>query len=182
MSSLYRNKFRSIEIVSGPSLGPTIGWVALLIFLQVMFAPYLAIRDAVPSLVAIPVVLFAVRGGARRGAILGIIAGALEDIYAGTPGAWTIATTLLALAIGRMGRGFFSDGFPMLGALVALGVLLRDLIFWTIMRIDGYPDGLGVAHLHASLYQALYTGILTVIYLVVRTRVVVDRTNVERYP
>lgn len=182
MSSFYRSKYRSVEIVSGPSLGPTIGWMVLALFAQVMFAPYLTIRGAVPSLITIPVVLFAVRGGARRGAILGILAGTLEDLYAGTPGGWTIATTLLALGIGRMGRGFFSDGFPMLGALVAFGVLARDLIFWTVMRLQGYPRGFGVAHLHAALYQAAFTGVITVIYLVVRSRVVVDRTNVERYP
>lgn len=182
MSSSYRSKYRSIEIVSGPSLGPTIGWMALALFVQVTFAPYLTFRGAVPSLVTIPVVLFAIRGGARRGAILGILAGTLEDLYAGTPGAWTIATTLLALAIGRMGRGFFSDGFPMLGMLVGISVLARDALFWTVMRTQGYPTGLGAAHLHAALYQAFLTGLITVVYLVVRSRVVVDRTNVERYP
>jgi rod shape-determining protein MreD len=181
VSLSFRAKYRSIEIVSGPSLLATIGWAVLAVFAQTLFANALAFRHTVPALAAITVVLYAVRAGARRGAILGVIAGALEDVLAGTGGAWTIATTLVAIAVGAAGRRFFSDGFPMLGALVALAVLARDLIFWLVMRLEGYPHGMGTAHLHAALWQAAITGVLTVLYLVARTRLVADRTNVERY-
>ncbi|GAC1431718.1 MAG: hypothetical protein NVSMB5_25720 [Candidatus Velthaea sp.] len=182
MSSLYRNKFRSIEIVSGPALVPTIGWMLLAAFAQTTLAPVLAFRGAVPSFVTIAVVLYAIRVGARRGAVLGILAGLIEDIFAGTGGAWTIASTAVALLVGLIARGFFSDGFPMLGALVALSVLVRDALFWLVMRFQGYPSGLAAAHAHAALWQAGVTGVLTVLYLIGRSRLVIDRTNVERYP
>ncbi|GAC1403948.1 MAG: hypothetical protein NVSMB64_06420 [Candidatus Velthaea sp.] len=182
MSSFYRNKFRSIEIVSGPGLVPTIGWMLLAVFAQTTLAPLITFRGAVPSFVTIAIVLYAIRVGARRGVVLGILAGILEDIFAGTGGAWTIASTAVALMVGMIARGFFSDGFPMLGALVALSVLMRDAIFWLVMRLQGYPNGLGTAHMHAAVWQGALTGVLTVLYLIGRSRLVVDRTNVERYP
>lgn len=182
MSSFYRNKFRSIEIVSGPSLTASLGWIVIAVFAQAVLAPVLLFRGAVPSFVTIAVVLYAVRVGARRGAIAGIVAGALEDVFAGTGGTWTIATTAVALGVGGLSRGFFSDGFPMLGALVALAVIVRDAVYWGVMRLEGYPAGLATYHFHAMLWQGLLTGIMTVIYLVGRSRLVVDRTNVERYP
>jgi len=182
VSSFYRNKFRSVEIVSGPALVPTSAWVALAVFAQTTLAPLITFRGAVPSFVTIAVVLYSISVGARRGAFLGIIAGVLEDVFAGTGGAWTIATTTVALLVGLIARGFFSDGFPVLGALVAISVLARDALFWLVMRLQGYPSGLGIAHLHAALWQAAITGILTIIYLIGRSRFVVDRTNVERYP
>ncbi len=147
-----------------------------------MFAQFFTFHGAVPSLVTIAVVLYALKAGARRGALLGIIAGLLEDCFAGTGGAWTIATTLTALAAGAVARGFFSDGFPMLGAIVALAIVLRDTIFWVVMSIDGYPRGYASAHVHTTLWQAALTGACTMLYLVIRARFVVDRTAVERFP
>lgn len=181
MSSFSRNKFRSVEIVTGPALVPTIGWTVLAVFVQTIFAQLVAFRGAVPSLAMIAVVLYALKAGARRGAVLGIIVGVLEDSFAGRGGAWTIATTLTALAAGAIARGFFSDGIPMLAAVVALAVLLRDGIFWTVMSIEGYPRGLATTHLHAALWQAALTGVCAIVYLIARARFIVDRTAVERF-
>ncbi len=166
----------------GPALAPTAGLAVLAIFIQTMFAPFVTFHGAVPSLVTIAVVLYAAKAGARRGAVLGIIAGVIEDCFAGTGGAWTIATTITALAVGGISRTFFSDSFAMLGALVALAVLLRDAIFWIVLSIEGYPRGFAVAHAHAALWQAAMTGVCALIYLVLRERFVEERTTIERYP
>jgi rod shape-determining protein MreD len=182
VSSFSPSRFRSIEVVTGPALVPTIGWTVLAVFLQTVFAQLLIVHGAVPSLVTIAVVLYAAKAGARRGAILGVIAGLLEDCFAGTAGDWTMATTLMALAVGGIARTFFSDGFAMLGALVALAILLRDGIFWIMMSLQGYPRGFAMSHLHAAIWQALLTGVAAVIYLAARSRFVADRTAVERYP
>jgi len=182
VSSFSRSSFRSIEVVAGPALVPTIGLTVLAVFVQTVFAQFVTFHGAVPSLVTIAVVLYAAKAGARRGAILGIIAGLLEDSFAGSGAAWTIATTLTALTVGGISRTFFSDGFAMLGALVALAILLRDGIFWVVMSLEGYPRGFAVAHLHAALWQALMTGLCALFYLVMRSRFVTDRTAVERYP
>ena len=147
-----------------------------------MFGRAVAFHGAVPSLVTIAVVLYAAKVGARRGGVFGLIAGLLEDCFAGTGGAWTISTTLTGLAVGGISRTFFSDGVPMLGALVALAILLRDAVFWGVMSIEGYPRGFAVAHFHAALWQAAISGVCAMLYLLVRDRFIVDRTTVERYP
>jgi rod shape-determining protein MreD len=182
VSSYSRSSFRSVEVVAGPALLPAIGFALLAVFVQTMFAQFIVFHRAVPSLVTIAVVLYAAKVGARRGAVFGLIAGLLEDSFAGTGGAWTVATTITGLAVGGISRTFFSDGFAMLGALVALAVLLRDALFWGVMNIEGYPRGLAVAHSHAALWQAALTGGCSIVYLIVRARVVDDPTIVERYP
>jgi rod shape-determining protein MreD len=182
VSSSFRSKYRSIEVVAGPALWPTIGWIALAVFVQATLGRLLAFHGAIPALVMIPVVRYAVRMGARRGAIAGLVAGLLDDAFGAGTGNWTIATTLVALGAGTLGRGFFSDGFLIQGFLVALAVALRDLVYWTLERFEGFPHGLGLVHLHVGLIQAALTGLLTIVYLVVRERFVADRTSVERYP
>ena len=182
MSSSFRSKYRSIEVVAGPALWPTIGWIALAVFAQTTLGALLSFRHVIPALVMIPLVLYAVRVGARRGAIAGCIAGLLDDIFGGGGGNWTIATTLAALGVGTLGRTFFSDGFVMQGFLIVLAVVARDLLFWTLERFEGFPHGLGTMHLHAALVQGLLTGIIAVVYLVARGRFFVDRTSIERYP
>jgi rod shape-determining protein MreD len=152
------------------------------VLLQTMLAPYATFRHAVPSLVTIVVVLYSTRAGARRGSIVALAGGALDDVFAGTGCAWLVATLAVVLFVGIVSRGFFSDGFVTLGGLVALSVGVRDAVFWSVMRLAGYPQGLGTEHVHAALWQAALTGLVTIVYLVARSRFFVDRTSVERYP
>ncbi len=178
---MYRTKYRSVEIAVGPAYWPALGWTALLAFVQTVLAPFIAFRGAVPSLVAIAVVLYANRVGARRAALLGIPAGLLEDIFAGTGGGWTIATTIVALCVGGLSRRMFADGAFVPAILCGLAVLLRDTAFWAVMRIEGFPRGFTALHLHAALWNAALTAIVAFVFLVVRGRLVVDKTTVHRY-
>lgn len=151
------------------------------LFVQTVFAPWLTFRNAIPSFATIAVVLFALRAGARRGAIVGIVAGVLTDALAGTGGGWTLADATVALACGGVSRGLFADGVVPPAVLVALAVLLRDALFWIVMATEGYPRGFATAHLHASLWQAALTGACALVYLIVRNRVGGARTRVERF-
>jgi rod shape-determining protein MreD len=178
---LYRTKYRSVELVVGPAYWPTFGVAALLVFLQTLFAPLLAFRGAVPSLAAIAVVLYANRVGARRGALLAIPVGLLLDVFSASGGTWTIATTIMALAVGALSRRVFADGAFVPAILCALAVLLRDFVFWLVMRFEGYPRGYSVAHLHAALWAAALTALVAFSWLVVRGRLVVDKTTIQRY-
>ena len=181
MSSFYRSKYRSIEISVGPAYWPVLGWTALLAFAQTVVVPLFAFRGAVPSLVTIAVVLYASRAGARRGALLGLPAGLLEDIFAGTGGGWTLATTVVGLLAGGFSRRMFADGAFVPAVLCGLAVLVRDLIFWATMRLEGFPPGFAVAHLHTSLWRALLTMLIAFLWLVVRRRLVSDKTTITRY-
>jgi rod shape-determining protein MreD len=178
---LYRTKYRSVELVVGPAYWPTLGIVAVLAFVQTLFAPFIVFRGGLPSLVAIAVVLYANRVGARRAALLAIPAGLIEDIFAGTGGGWTLATTAMGLAVGGLSRRFFADGVFVPSVLCGLAVLLRDSVFWLVMRFEGYPRGYSVAHLHAALWSAALTAFIAFTWLLVRARFVVDKTTVQRY-
>jgi rod shape-determining protein MreD len=181
MSSFYRRKYRSIEISVGPAYWPAFGWTALLAFLQTVLVPLLVFRGAVPSLVTIAVVLYASRAGARRGALLALPAGMLEDVFAGSGGGWTISTTIVALLVGLFSRRMFADGAFVPAVLCGVAVLVRDAMFWPIMRIEGFPPGFAVAHAHTSLWRALLTAIIAFGWLVIRGRLVTDKTTIERY-
>jgi rod shape-determining protein MreD len=178
---LYRTTYRSVELVVGPAYWPSLGWAALLALAQTLFAPLIAFRGAVPSLAAIVVVLYANRVGARRATMLAIPAGLIEDVFAGTAGCWTIATTIVALCVGGLSRRVFADGAFVPAVLCGLAVLLRDFLFWSAMRMEGFPHGYAGAHLHAALWNATLTAIVAFVWLVVRGRLVVDKTTVHRY-
>jgi rod shape-determining protein MreD len=181
VSSFYRAKYRSVEIAVGPAYWPVLGWTALLALAQTVVLPLFAFRGAVPSLVTIAVVLYAARVGARRGAFLGLPAGLLEDIFAGTNGAWTIATTIVALLVGGFSRRMFADGAFAPSVLCAVAVLVRDLIFWSVLRLEGYPPGYAATHAHLALWRAALTAAVAFAWLVVRGRLVADKTTIERY-
>lgn len=181
MSWSFRSKYRSIEIVNGPGFWPTVGCVALGLFVQTTLAPALTVRHALPSFVTIAIVLYALRVGARRGATIGLIAGVLTDAIAGTGGGWTIADMLLGLIVGGASRRIFADGVLSSTLIVGVATLLRDTIFWIVMAAEGYPRGYGMAHAHASLWQALLTAIYALAYLMLRNRLGGDTTHIERY-
>lgn len=181
MSSFYRRKYRSVEVAVGPAYWPVLGWTAVLAFAQTVIVPLLAWRGAVPSLVAVSVVLYASRAGARRGAMLAIPAGLLEDIFAGTGGAWTISTTLMALLVGVLSRRMFTDGALAPAVLCGVAVLVRDLAFWMVMRAEGFPSGYAVAHTHTALLRGALSAFVALVWLIVRSRIVTDKTTIERY-
>ncbi|MEA2687631.1 MAG: rod shape-determining protein MreD [Candidatus Eremiobacteraeota bacterium] len=170
-----------MEITVGPAYWPVLGWTSLLAFAQTVVVPLLAFRGAVPSLVTIAVVLYASRAGARRGAMLALPAGLLEDIFAGSGGGWTISTTIVALLVGGFSRRMFADGAFVPAVLCGIAVLVRDLMFWSVMRIEGFPAGYALAHAHTSLWRALLTALVAFVWLVIRGRLVTDKTTIERY-
>jgi rod shape-determining protein MreD len=178
---LFRSNYRSIEIVAGPSFWRSTGFVALGLFVQTAFAPQLIVREGIPSFVTIAVVLYALRLGARRGAVLGLIAGALTDAIAGTGGAWTLAYTLLALLCGGVSRGFFADGVVLPSLFVGAAVIVRSALFWIVMSAEGYPRGYGSVHLHSALESGALTAVYAFVYLVFRSRYGGEQTRIERY-
>jgi rod shape-determining protein MreD len=178
---LFRSNYRSIEIVSGPSFWRSAGFVVLGLFVQTAFAPLLVVRGGIPSFVTIAVVLYALRVGARRGAVLGILAGTLTDAVAGTGGSWTLAYTALALLCGAVSRGFFADGIVLPSVFVGAAVIVRSGIFWVVMSFEGYPRGFGSTHLHGALESGALTAVYAFVYLLFRSRYGGEPTRIERY-
>ncbi len=178
---MFRSKYRSVEIVNGPGVWPAIGCIALGLFVETVFAPLLRVRSGIPSFITIALVLYALRVGARRGAVVGIVAGGLSDAVAGTGGAWTLAYTALALACGGVARGFFADGLVVPALFVGAAVVARNAVFWGVMSLEGYPRGYGTAHLHAALESGALTTVYAFAYLLFRARFGGEETRIERF-
>lgn len=132
--------------------------------LQTTLAHVLSVRGAVPSFVLVAVVLYAVRVDALRAAAFGLAAGLLEDAMAATTGAaWTISTLVTAIAASLASRGFFADSIPLATIVVAVATLLRAVLFWTVVSLEGYPPGLATMHFHQALFAAVLNVITTIV-------------------
>lgn len=144
-------------------------YLAVALLAQVSVLHYLSFRGAEVSPVLIVVVWYAVSSDMRRATLYGLIAGLCEDILStGTGGAWTIATTLTAILASSISSGFFADSIPLVAGIVIGATLARNLIYWLVMEIQGYPAGLGGIHFHQTLWQALLNGLLVTVVMVVR--------------
>ncbi|HEV2261335.1 MAG TPA: rod shape-determining protein MreD [Candidatus Rubrimentiphilum sp.] len=145
--------------------------LAIALLVQVEFMHYAMFRGAEPSLVLVTVVWYALRAGMRRAILFGLIAGAIEDFLGGalsgapTGGAWTIATTFVALFISALSQRFFSDSVPVVAAVTILATLIRRLIFWSIMSLEGYPHGYATVHFHQALWEAVLNAALMVLLM-----------------
>jgi rod shape-determining protein MreD len=163
---LSRGKIQEAPF-AGPSWLIASAWLAAALLAQVTVMHFVILRDAEPSLVLVAVVWFAIRVSARRAAIYGLAAGLCEDILStSTGGAWTIATTLVAIIAGALSRGFFADSLPLVSLITAIATLVRSLIFWIVMAFEGYPSGLGGMHFHQAVWQAVFNAAIMLVVMV----------------
>jgi rod shape-determining protein MreD len=155
----------------GPGWPVAAAWLVGALIVQATLAHYLAIRNVEPSFVLAVVVWYAIRVDAGRAVIYGLVAGLGEDTLSGQTGAaWMISTSLSALLASRLSRGFFADSIPLVTGITALATLVRQLLFWVVMAIGGYPPGLGAMHLHEALAQMGLNVVVIVIAMVIVRR------------
>ena len=156
---------------------PPTWWIAALLLLaaellQVTIFHRLVIRNTEMSLVLITVVWYASRVDAVSAGIFGLAAGLIEDaLSGGTGGAWTVSTTAVALATSTISRGFFADSYPLVATITVAATLLRDLIFWIVMALQGYPSGLAGLHTREALFQCVLNALLMMIVLWISRRI-----------
>ncbi len=156
-------------------------WLALALFVQTVFAPWLTIHGAMPSFAAIVVVLYALRTGIRGALVIGTIAGVATDVLAGTGGGWTVAYLSIAAGSSAVRTRFFADGIVLPSVLVAAAVLVRDAIFWIVMTAEGYPRGFGTMHLHQAIVAAIMTAVATAIIQLLRARFSDPSDRLQRF-
>lgn len=133
---------------------------------------YLGFRGAEASAVLIAVVWYALRADLLHAAAFGVAAGLCEDIFSALTGiAWTTATPLTALFVSWLSRWFFADSIPILAGVVIVATLVRRLLFWVMMALEGYPAGHARLHFHQALWEALLNAVLvTILMLAARFR------------
>lgn len=154
---------------SGPSSAPLNApswWLAglyllLALLVQLELMHYVTFRGAEPSLIIIVVVWYALRADLLNAAAFGFIAGLCEDVFSAQTGvAWTVATPLTGIFLSWLSRWFFADSIPILAGVVIAATLVRRMLFWVVMALQGYPAGYARMHLHQALWEALLNAIL----------------------
>jgi len=154
---------------SGASSAPPIApewwraglYLLLALFVQVEFMHYATLRGAQASAVLVVVVWYALRADLLAAGAFGVAAGLLEDAFSAQTGiAWTMATPVTALFVAYLSRWFFADSIPALASVVFVATLLRRMVFWIAMSLQGYPPGYARLHLHAALWEALLNATL----------------------
>lgn len=132
---------------------------------------YFTFHGAQLSIVLVAVVWYALRADFLRAGSFGFIAGLCEDaLGAQTGAAWTIATTFTALFTSMLSRWLFADSPPAAAAVVFAATLLRRMIFWIVMALQGYPPGYARLHFHEALWEALLNAIFIIIAMIVARR------------
>lgn len=164
---------------SGPASAPLAApswWRAGLYLLIALFAQievmhYATLRGAQVSAVLVVVVWYALRSDMLYAAAFGVVAGLLEDTFGATGVAWTVATPLAAMFVSLLSRWFFADSVPILAGVVIAATLVRRLVFWITMALQGYPPGYARLHFHQALWEALLNAVLiSVLVLLARLR------------
>ncbi|HKU66591.1 MAG TPA: hypothetical protein VJP85_02340 [Candidatus Baltobacteraceae bacterium] len=165
---------------TGPASAPIVApawWTAALYLLIALLAQlelmhYITFRGAEASAVLVVVVWYALRADPLHAAAFGLVAGLCEDIFSAQTGiAWTTATPLDAIFVAWLSRWFFADSIPILAGVVIVATLLRRMLFWIVMALQGYPAGYARLHLHEALWEALLNAVLvTVLLLLARFR------------
>jgi rod shape-determining protein MreD len=167
---LSRNKL-DISRAIAPTWWVSALWLVAAELAQVTVAHVFTFRSVVPSFVLVAVVWYAIRVDATRAAAYGLAAGALEDILGtGTGAAWTISTTIAAVAAQTISRGFFADSLPLVATITVAATLVRQLLFWIVWGFEGYPPGLAVVHFHEAIVIAVLNAIAMIVVMLVARR------------
>jgi rod shape-determining protein MreD len=146
-------------------------WLLAAGLVQATALHFVALRGAVPSLIFIVVATYATRAGVVGAILFGAAAGLLEDALAGNTGAaWTIATTVVSLSVALSARVLFTDSVSIFAAIVVVGMLVREALYWTALSLEGYPTGLGSHFAKLALLSAAYTGLVVLVVAWARWR------------
>ncbi|HEY1728499.1 MAG TPA: rod shape-determining protein MreD [Candidatus Baltobacteraceae bacterium] len=148
-------------------------WLLAAGFFQATLVHYIAFRGVVPSLIFLVVATYALRAGAAGAIILGAAGGLLEDALCGNTGAaWTIATTISALAISGAARLTFAESPSIFAAMVVVAALVREGLYWAVLSLEGFQVGLGMHYTKIAIASALYTAVIAMIVIWARWRFV----------
>ncbi len=116
----------------------------LAIFLQSTFFNNYTINGAVPDMVLVFVIFYALLNGGDKGALYGLFCGLLEDLYMGRfIGMNAISKSITAYIIGRLQGRVFEENVAVgiigviLGSLINAGLLfILAFMYFAIFHVD----------------------------------------------
>lgn len=116
----------------------------LAIFLQSTFFNAYTINGAVPDMVLVFVIFYALLNGGDKGALYGLFCGLLEDLYMGRfIGMNAISKSITAFIVGRLQGRVFEENVAVgiigviLGSLINAGLLfILAFMYFAIFHVD----------------------------------------------
>jgi rod shape-determining protein MreD len=146
--------------VSAPVWWVAALYLAIALLVQIEAGHFVALRGAQLSIVLVVVVWYALHSDLRSAAIYGAIAGLCEDALGVQTGAgWTISTIVTSVVANYLTRWFFADSIPAVAFVVLCATLLRRMIFWIVMALQGYPAGYARLHFHQAVWESLFNAV-----------------------
>lgn len=112
---------------------------ALLLVVEGSVLSFFIMERALPDLYLVLVVCLGFMLGERRGALIGLLAGLLQDIVLGSAlGFFACAKMLLGYGAGLLGRELYHDQLLAPSLMVLVGTLIHEfLLFFLITRFIG---------------------------------------------
>lgn len=137
-------------------------WLVLALFgltVQTALLPQVFPQGYVPDVLVPLVVLLALYETPRRGLWLGIVVGALADIWGGRLlGLNTFTLGMLGYTVAQMRSGLVQDPIFVPGIIGGLAECAVRIAQWLLLRLSGYP--IGFHALTGPLPYALLFGLL----------------------
>lgn len=124
----------------------------LALFLQTTIFRSLSIQGAVPDMVLVLVIFYAIFNGANKGTVYGVMCGLLEDLYVGRfIGINSISKGITAFIIGRLQGNVFKENI-MVGILGVIGGTFINSVLLFILSLISFE----VFNLDNSIFMNLF--------------------------
>ena len=137
---------------------------AVAVLLQLVLAPYIAIANAVPDIVAVTAVLVAVVRTERAGYVLPFVLGLLFDLFSGGPvGPMALILLLVCFFAARLQAALDNDTPVMPLLVAAVSLLVIEVVYAIILAVLGHGAGLAGLVIYRALPVFVYDLVLAII-------------------
>ncbi|MGI6412953.1 MAG: rod shape-determining protein MreD [Syntrophomonadaceae bacterium] len=140
----------------------------LSIFMQSIFFNSFRLGPAIPDLMLIFIIVFALHAQAKQGAVYGLLGGLVEDLYIGSfIGVNALSKAITAYIIGSFQTRLFKENL-MVGVFgIVAGTLINSFLVIGLTSINGGAFTLEIDLAIGILCQVAYNVLLTIpIYIV----------------
>lgn len=135
----------------------------LAIFFQSTFFSFYSLNGALPDLVLIFVIFYALLRGDKKGAGYGFLCGLFEDLYMGRfIGANALSKALTAYLIGHLQLRLFNDNILVAMGVVFIGTILNSIFMLVLSWITFGAYNLHSVFVVTVLFQTIYNLMLSI--------------------
>lgn len=149
--------------------------IPLALLVQASLASRVSVFGVTPDVVLLVLVYIGISGGQVEGALLGLLAGFLQDTYApGHMGTNALAKTIVGFVVGYGRGGIVAESYLVRSSIVFGAVLLHDLVYFICYTGHDLP-GIVFMLLRYGVGAAFYTAILSILFSILLSSIKTGR-------